>query len=95
MSERSRQMLIDDEYSQYEMFRIINKAGVDAIAHFEAEKEECAKTDDPEAARQAALNSWEAEAAAQKAAEESTEESVYGVTYSEKMLSLWKNELGR
>ena len=86
-------MIIDDEYSQYEMFRIINKAGVDAIARFNAEKEECEKADEPAKAKKAAYNAWKSEAAAQKAQEASTEESVYSVTYSEKLLSLWENEV--
>ena len=82
-------MIIDDEYSQYEMFRIINKADADAIAAFEAEYEEAASPD----ARNDRLEYWESQAAYEKEHEESTEESVYSITYAEKMLECWKNRL--
>ena len=83
-------MIIDDEYIQYEEFRIINKASVDAISLFEKELNEAEGSADPEASKAACLKKWEDQAAYDKAHEESTEESVYAVTYSGKLKELWE-----
>lgn len=85
-------MIIDDDYIQYEAFRIVNKADTDAIAAFRGEPE---KFQTPQE-REAELARWQVEAERlHKEAEgmPETEESLYNVTYAERMVRCWTNYL--
>ena len=82
-------MIIDDDYCQYDTFRIINKADVDALAQFKVDEEKMA---DP-AMRMAALKKWEAKLAEEQEKNESTEEGVYALTYAQRMVNCWTNVL--
>ena len=79
-------MIIDDEYCQYDTFRIINKADADAIAAFSRERETLSGADE--------LARWKARADELKALPEETEESVYQLTYAERMVQCWTKEIG-
>lgn len=87
-------MIIDDEYCQYEMWRIVNKAETDAIKKFAEEMSEAESAADPAKQKEALLAKWSEKAAFEKAHEESTEESVYNVNFSGKMQSLWESVTG-
>ena len=82
-------MIIDDDYIQYDTFRIINKADADAIAQFNHDREEITG----EADRKAELAKWQAEAEKWRAVTVETEESVYELTYAERMVSRWSREI--
>lgn len=86
-------MIIDDEYSQYEMFRIINKAHTDAISHFSAELAEAEGSADPAAAKAGFLAGWQAAALNAAQITVHTEESEYNLNYSGKLKELWEKEL--
>ena len=79
-------MIIDDDYSQYEMFRIINKAGVDARAQFEMDVQKAADDTD----KQAMLAQWQQILGEEQADEQSTEESVYSLEYARIMVQCWE-----
>ena len=80
-------MIIDDDYSQYEMCRIVNLAENDAIKQFAA---------DPSAANEENIKLWKktvadglgAGAAFSGEAVEVSEESVYAEAFAAKMLEL-------
>lgn len=78
-------MIIDDEYSQYEMFRIINKAGVDARAGFEKEKADGAE-------KASRLEFWKEQFSLEDGKEVLTEESVYNAEYARIMAQCWEQE---
>lgn len=82
-------MIIDDDYCQYDTFRIINRADADAIAAFEQEKTVITESD----ARNAELSKWKSKAGELKSVSEETEESVYQLTYAERMVQCWSREL--
>ena len=82
-------MIIDDDYCQYDTFRIINKADVDAIAQFNKDNDSIIEP----AMRLAALNKWQAVAEEERRNAESTEESVYSLTFAERMVTCWTNAL--
>ena len=81
-------MVIDDEYSQYEMFRMINKAGVDAMAQFEKDLQKTQSVTDKEAM----LAQWKQILADEQADEQPTEESVYSLEYARIMVQCWEKE---
>jgi len=78
-------MIIDDEYSQYEMFRIINKAGVDAMEQF---KKELPLTSD----RAEQLEKWKSALSGCEADGQTTEESVYNREYARIMVQCWEKD---
>ena len=78
-------MIIDDEYSQYEMFRIINKAGVDAMEQF---KKELPMTSD----RNAQLEKWKSALTGCESDDQTTEESVYNREYARIMVQCWEKD---
>lgn len=81
-------MIIDDDYCQYDTFRIINKADVDAIKQYEADK--AAGAD-----KEAELAKWLEQEKFEKEHEESTEESVYTLTYAMRMVQCWSKECAK
>ena len=82
-------MIIDDDYCQYDTFRIINRADADAIAAFSRDRD----TFTDEQARAGELESWKKRAEEMNAVTQETEESVYQLTYAERMVQCWTKEL--
>ena len=81
-------MIIDDDYCQYDTFRIINKADADAIAAFDREREIITGAQ----ARADELDRWKTLAEELKSLPEETEESVYQLTYAERMVQCWMSQ---
>lgn len=81
-------MIIDDDYCQYDTFRIINKADADAIAAFGRDRE----TFTDEKSRAKELELWKKRAEEMRAVTQETEESVYQLTYAERMVQCWTRE---
>lgn len=82
-------MIIDDDYCQYDTFRIINRADADAIAAFEQDRTGITGKDE----QKKELSAWKAKADEMKALTEETEESVYQLTYAERMVRCWTREV--
>lgn len=81
-------MIIDDDYCQYDTFRIINRADADAIAAFSRDRE----TFTDGQARAEELERWKKRAEEMRAVTQETEESVYQLTYAERMVQCWEKE---
>lgn len=81
-------MIIDDDYCQYDTFRIINRADADAIAAFGRAKE----TFTEKQARAEELVRWKKRVEEMRAVTQETEESVYQLTYAERMVQCWEKE---
>lgn len=79
-------MIIDDDYCQYDTFRIINKADTDALARFRNESGDISDG-------LAELEKWKREAEKLSQTEEETEESVYQLTFANRMVQCWTKAL--
>ena len=82
-------MIIDDDYCQYDTFRIINKADKDAIAQFEIDVQDLKSSE----AKQEALAVWQQKVNEEQARDGESEESVYALTFAQRMVTCLENAL--